>query len=88
MIGPNAASPIGAFAPEIGLEAPTTMLSLVGGGGGVVVGGVVVGGVVVSGGVVGHPIATKLMANNSANGINSSFLFTYISPPLLRIRFP
>ena len=67
----------------MGLEAPITMLSLVGGGvvvGGVVV-GVVVGGVVV-GVVVGHPIATRLRANNNANGINSSFLFTYISPPL------
>jgi len=60
------------------------MLSLVGGGvvvGGVVVGGVVVGGVVV-GVVVGHPIATRLRASNSANGISSSFLFTYIFPPL------
>jgi len=42
-----------------------------------VVGGVVVGGVVV--GVVGQPIATRLMANNSANGINSNFLFTCFS---------
>jgi hypothetical protein len=83
MSGPNAASPIAAFGPERGLEAPITIESLVGGGvvvGGVVVGGVVVGGVVV--GVDGHPIATRLRANNSANGINSSFLFTYISPPL------
>jgi len=80
MIGPNAESPIEAHGPERGLAAPTTMLSLVGGGGG---GGVVVsvGGVVVSGGV-GQPIAIRLRANNNANGINSSFLFTYTSPPL------
>jgi hypothetical protein len=71
------------LAPEIGLEAPITILSLVGAGGVVVVGGlVVVGGVVVVGVVVGHPIAIRLRANISANGINSNFLFTYISPPL------
>jgi len=45
--------------------------------GGVVVGGVVVGGVVVS--VAGQPIATRLMANSSASGINSSFFFTCFS---------
>jgi hypothetical protein len=45
-------------------------------------------GVVVVGVVVGQPIAIRLRANNNANGINSNFLFTYISPPSLGIRFP
>jgi len=45
--------------------------------GGVVVGGVVVGGVVVGG--VGQPMATRLMANNSARGINNTFFFTCFS---------
>jgi hypothetical protein len=90
MSGPIAASPIAAFGPERGLEAPITIESLVGGGvvvGGVVVGGVVVGGVVV-GVVVGHPIAIRLRANNSANGISNSFLFTYIFSSFVRIRLP
>ena len=43
------------------------------------VGGFVVGGVVV-GVVEGQPIAIKLMANNSAKGMNNSF-FDIISPP-------
>jgi len=47
--------------------------------GGVVVGGVVVGGVVVVGVVEGQPMAIKLMANNSAKGINNSFFDTYLS---------
>jgi hypothetical protein len=46
----------------------------------VVVGAVVVGAVVVGGVVVfsaGQPMEIRLMANNSANGINSSFLFNF-----------
>jgi hypothetical protein len=44
----------------------------------------VVGGVVVVGVVVGHPIATRLMANSSANGIKRN-LFTITF--LLSLRF-
>jgi len=54
--------------------------------GGVVVAGVVVGGVVVAGVVVGvvvgQPIATRLRANNNANGINNNFFFNSLTPLL------
>jgi len=53
-----------------------------GAGGAVVVGGVVVVGAVGVGD--GQPMATKLMANNNANGINSSFFFNCFSS-LLRL---
>jgi len=45
------------------------------------VAGVVVAGVVV-GVVVGQPIATRLRANNNANGINNNFFFNSPTPLL------
>jgi hypothetical protein len=49
-----------------------------------VAGGFVVGGAVVVG-VDGQPIATRLMTNNNANGINSSFLFNYLTSFLVLV---